>query len=146
MGFSMGYGSAVDSESHETLAKAVSLGCTFWDSAAIYGKGHNESLIGDFIRSHPDARSKLFIASKCGLDFQTMKANNSKEHIESYIDQSIERLGFKPDLYYIHRIEPGRDLQESIGALKKIKEEGKCRYIGLSECNADTLRKACASK
>lgn len=60
-----------------------------------------------------------------------------------FIDASIERLGFKPDLYYLHRIEKGRDLKESIGTLQSIKEAGKCRYIGLSECNADTLRKAC---
>lgn len=146
MGFSMSYGPAIDSESHQTLAKAVSLGCTFWDSAAIYGKGHNESLIGDFVRQNPGSREKLFIASKCGIELETFTTVNSKEHIEKYIDESIERLGFKPDLYYIHRIEPGRDLKESIGALQAVKESGKARYIGLSECNATTLREACKSE
>ncbi|KAI9636259.1 NADP-dependent oxidoreductase domain-containing protein [Dioszegia hungarica] len=144
MGFSMSYGPAVESESRETLDKALSLGCTFWDSAAIYGKGHNEQLIGDWVKQNPGSRDKLFIASKCGLPFDgNGAADNSKEHIEEYIDQSIERLGFKPDLYYLHRIEPGRDLAESIGALQGLKEAGKCRYIGLSECNAETLRNAC---
>lgn len=168
MGFSMSYGPAVESESRETLDKALSLGCTFWDSAAIYGKGehispsrlgsstnhvtvlisgHNEQLIGDWVKQNPGSRDKLFIASKCGLPFDgNGAADNSKEHIEEYIDQSIERLGFKPDLYYLHRIEPGRDLAESIGALQGLKEAGKCRYIGLSECNAETLRNACKSE
>lgn len=67
MGFSQSYGPAVDSESHQTLAKAVEIGCTFWDTAVVYGKGHNEKLIGDFLRNSK-ARDKVFIASKCGFD------------------------------------------------------------------------------
>lgn len=143
MGFSMSYGPAIDSESHQTLSKAASLGCTFWDTAAVYGAGHNESLIGDWVRANPSARSKLFIGSKCGHDANG-HVTNSKEHIEATIAESTERLGFAPDLYYLHRIEPGRALEESIGTLQKLKEAGKCRYIGVSECNAETLRKACA--
>jgi diketogulonate reductase-like aldo/keto reductase len=73
-----------------------------------------------------------------------MKVNNSAEHIKEYIEGTIQRLGSTPDLYYLHRIEPGRSLEESIGALNDLKKAGKCRYIGLSECSAETLRKACA--
>ncbi|KAJ9096334.1 hypothetical protein QFC21_005154 [Naganishia friedmannii] len=149
MGFSMGYGPAKDEESLQTLAKAVELGCTFWDSAVVYGAGHNESLIGRFFKENPGSREKVFIASKCGIecDFETkkteMKVNNSAAHIKEYIEGTIERLGTAPDLYYLHRIEPGRSLDESINALNDLKRAGKCKYIGLSECGTETLRKAC---
>lgn len=156
MGFSQGYGPADDAVSHETMAHALSLGCTFWDTAVVYGKGHNEQLIGDFIRKN-NCRDKLFIASKCGfacmepnaeqgsLPFQ-MKVTNSAEHIATYIEGTKERLGSYPDLYYLHRIDPDTPLEESITALNKLKEQGKTKYIGLSECSADTLRKACKSE
>jgi aryl-alcohol dehydrogenase-like predicted oxidoreductase len=68
MGFSQGYGPAKDEESLETLAKAVELGCTFWDSAVVYGCGHNESLIGRFFEENPGSREKVFLASKCGIE------------------------------------------------------------------------------
>ena len=68
MGFSQSYGPAKDEESLQTLAKAVELGCTFWDSAAVYGCGHNESLIGKFFSENPGSREKVFIASKCGIE------------------------------------------------------------------------------
>jgi aryl-alcohol dehydrogenase-like predicted oxidoreductase len=68
MGFSQSYGPAKDEESLETLAKAVELGCTFWDSAVVYGAGHNESLIGRFFKENPGSRENVFIASKCGIE------------------------------------------------------------------------------
>jgi aryl-alcohol dehydrogenase-like predicted oxidoreductase len=68
MSLSGHYGAANDEESLKVLAKAVELGCTFWDSAAVYGMGHNEELIGRFIKANPGVREKLFIASKCGWD------------------------------------------------------------------------------
>jgi hypothetical protein len=67
MGFSMGYGPAKDEDSKKTLAKAVELGCVFWDSAVVYGAGHNEKLLGDFIRE-AGCRDKVFVASKCGIE------------------------------------------------------------------------------
>lgn len=173
MGMSQSYGATNDEESLKTLAKAVEIGCTFWDSAAIYGSGHNERLIGRFFKENPGSREKVFIASKCGIPVSPSDApkvslafnadaerlaldqfgengptggiDNSAEHIKSYIQGSIERLGTTPDLYYIHRIEPERDLNESIGALDEVRKAGKCKYIGLSECSAETLRKACNS-
>jgi aryl-alcohol dehydrogenase-like predicted oxidoreductase len=72
------------------------------------------------------------------------EVDNSPEHIDEYIEGTIKRLGSTPDLYYLHRIDPKQDLKESITALDKLKKEGKTRYIGLSECNAQTLRKACS--
>lgn len=145
MGLSFGLGSNLTLEEAEpVLLKAIELGCTFWDTAVVYRAGVNEKLIGDFVRKH-NVRDKVFIASKCG--FACMpggdgKVTNSASHIKEYIEGTIERLGFAPDLYYLHRIEPGRSLEESIGALDEIHKVGKTKYIGLSECSAATLRKA----
>lgn len=70
---------------------------------------------------------------------------NTREHILKTIDGTIERLGTTPDLYYLHRRNPDTALEETIGALAEIKKAGKTKYIGLSECNAETLREACQS-
>jgi aryl-alcohol dehydrogenase-like predicted oxidoreductase len=88
------------------------------------------------------------VASKCGFDVFGIsgglpgKATNSPEHIKSYIEGTIERLGFTPNLYYLHRIDPDTPLEQSIDALDSIRKAGKTKYIGLSECSAATLRKA----
>lgn len=71
---------------------------------------------------------------------------NKAAHINEYIEGTIKRLGGPPDLYYLHRIDPDTDLEESIGAMDKLRKDGKCRYIGLSECSEATLRKACSSE
>ncbi|CAG9978520.1 unnamed protein product [Clonostachys byssicola] len=141
MGLSHGLGSNLSLEEAEpVLLKAIELGCTFWDTAVVYRQGVNEKLLGDFIRKH-NLRDKIFIASKCGFtaDF---KVTNSASHIAEYIDGTIERLGFAPDLYYLHRIDPNTPLEESIPALDVLRKQGKAKYIGLSECSAATLRKA----
>ena len=135
MGLTSGMGSSLSYDQAEpVLLKAVELGCTFWDTAVAYSAGINESLIGEFVRKH-GVRDKLFIASKCGFDVfgPQMTLTNSPEHIRSYIDGSIERLGFVPDLYYLHRIDPGTPLEVSIPALDAIRKAGKCKYIGISE-------------
>lgn len=135
MGLSSAMGTSLNFDQAEpVLLKAIELGCTFWDTAVAYGAGINEQLLGDFIRKH-NVRDKLFIASKCGFDvFGPQRAvTNSPEHIQSYIDGSIERLGFAPDLYYLHRIDPKTPLEVSIPALDAARKAGKCSYIGLSE-------------
>ncbi|TPX17938.1 uncharacterized protein E0L32_012001 [Thyridium curvatum] len=164
MGLSFGLGTEMGYEEAEpVLLKAIELGCTFWDTAVVYGAGINERLLGDFIRKH-NVRDKLFIASKCGfncLNGGDGSVTNSASHIKSYIEGTIERLGFTPDLYYLHRIDPsmivgrfrfkfdrytnmmrGTPLDESIPALDELRKSGKTKYIGLSECSAATLRKA----
>ena len=145
MGLSFGLGNNLSLEEAEpVLLKAIELGCTFWDTAVVYRAGVNEKLLGDFIRKH-NVRDKIFIASKCGfncMDGGDGKVTNSADHIKTYIEGTIERLGFTPDLYYLHRIEPGRSLEESIGALDEMRKAGRTKYIGLSECSAATLRKA----
>ena len=135
MGLSSAMGSNLSYEQAEpVLLKAVELGCTFWDTAVAYGAGVNEKLLGDFIRKY-NVRDKLFIASKCGFEVfgPQRSVSNSPEHIQSYIDGTIERLGFEPDLYYLHRIDPKTPLEISIAALDGVRKAGKCKYIGVSE-------------
>lgn len=135
MGLSSAMGTAMTYDQAEpVLLKAVELGCTFWDTAVAYGAGINEKLLGDFIRKH-NCRDKLFIASKCGFEVfgPTRSVSNSPEHIQTYIEGTIERLGFAPDLYYLHRMDPKTPLDKSISALDGVRKAGKCKYIGLSE-------------
>ncbi|GAP93342.1 putative alcohol dehydrogenase [Rosellinia necatrix] len=144
MGLSFGLGSNLSLEEAEpVLLKAIELGCTFWDTAVVYQAGVNEQLLGEFIRKH-NVRDKVFIASKCGFDVFSgnRSVTNSPAHIEEYIEGTIKRLGFAPDLYYLHRIDPNTPLEESIPALDKLRKTGKTKYIGLSECSAATLRRA----
>ncbi|KAL2131215.1 hypothetical protein VTI74DRAFT_5392 [Chaetomium olivicolor] len=145
MGMSHGLGRKLSFEEAEpVLLRAIELGCTFWDTAVVYGTGVNEKLLGDFIRKH-NVRDKVFIASKCGLNCLNGgdgSVTNSAAHIKEYIEGTIERLGFTPDLYYLHRIDPKTPLEESIPALDALRKAGKTKYIGLSECSAATLRKA----
>ncbi|OLN87187.1 Aldo-keto reductase yakc [NADP(+)] 2 [Colletotrichum chlorophyti] len=143
MGLSFGLGSNLSLEEAEpVLLKAIELGCTFWDTAVVYQAGVNEKLLGNFIRKH-NVREKVFVASKCGINaFEDGSVTNSAEHIKTYIDGTIERLGFTPDLYYLHRIDPKTPLEESITALDEIRKAGKTKYIGISESSAATLRKA----
>ncbi|KAJ5101165.1 aldo/keto reductase [Penicillium angulare] len=143
MGLSFGLGTDLTlAEAEPVLLKAIELGCTFWDTAVVYQAGVNEKLLGDFIRKH-NVRDKIFLASKCGFDvFGSGAVTNSASHIKEYIEGTIERLGFTPDLYYLHRIDPNTPLEESIPALDEIRKAGKTKYIGLSECSASTLRKA----
>ncbi|KAJ4286539.1 hypothetical protein N0V90_013239 [Kalmusia sp. IMI 367209] len=164
MGLNSAMGTDFDLEQSEpVLLKAVELGCTFWDTAVsspfnvrrecqslialstqvAYKNGENEKLLGDFIKKH-NVRDTLFVASKCGFDVFGLerRVTNSATHIKEYIEGSIDRLGFTPDLYYLHRIDPNTPLEESIGALDELRRAGKTKYIGLSECSAATLRKA----
>jgi len=144
MGLSSAMGSNLNYEQSEPVfKKAVELGCTFWDTAVAYGAGANEKLIGEFVKKH-NVRDKILVASKCGFEVfgEGRKVSNSAAHIKEYIEGTIDRLGFTPDLYYLHRIDPNTPLEESIGALDEIRRAGKTKYIGLSECSAATLRKA----
>ncbi|KAG5659516.1 hypothetical protein KAF25_002075 [Fusarium avenaceum] len=144
MGLSSAMGSDLSLEQAEpVLLKAIELGCTFWDTAVAYKNGANEQLLGDFVKKH-NVRDQLFVASKCGFDVfgPQRRVTNSAAHIKEYIEGTIDRLGFTPDLYYLHRIDPDTPLEESIGALDELRRAGKTKYIGLSECSAETLRKA----
>ncbi|CAG8108791.1 unnamed protein product [Penicillium salamii] len=162
MGLNSSMGTNFDlDQSEPVLLKATELGCVFWDTAVsqipkhittslihfavqvAYKAGENEKLLGEFIKKH-NVRDKLFVASKCGFDVfgPQRTVTNSATHIKSYIEGTIDRLGFTPDLYYLHRIDPNTPLEESISALDELRRTGKTKYIGLSECSAATLRKA----
>ncbi|KAL4910561.1 hypothetical protein BDW74DRAFT_164452 [Aspergillus multicolor] len=144
MGLNAAMGTDFDYEQSEpVLLRAMDLGCTFWDTAVAYKQGENEKILGEFIKKH-NVRDKVFVASKCGFDVfgPERKVTNSAAHIKEYIEGTIDRLGFTPDLYYLHRIDPNTPLEESIGTLDELRRAGKTKYIGLSECSAATLRKA----
>jgi len=144
MGFSHSYGQADDAESLRTLDKAIELGITFFDTADIYGRGHNETLLGKAIAGR---RNKLVIATKFGnrLDRDTTPhgLDGSRAYVQQAIEASLKRLNIEViDLYYLHRVDPKTPIEETVGALADLKKEGKIRAIGLSEVSAATLRRA----
>jgi len=147
MGLSNTYGVADDEESKELLRHAINVGQTFWDTADVYGFGHNEELIGAVLKEG-DNRSKVFLATKFGnvYDPETRKGTGNVRGDATYIRESIEssikRLGTTPDLYYQHRVDPTVSIEETYGTLEELRKEGKFKYIGISEPSAETLRKA----
>ncbi|KAL4967613.1 NADP-dependent oxidoreductase domain-containing protein [Aspergillus stella-maris] len=127
MGLSFSLGSNLTLEQAKpVLLKAIKLGCIFWDTTVIYQAGVNKKLLGDFIKKY-NVRDRVFIASKCGF---------------KYIKGTIKRLGFAPDLYYLHQMDPNTPLIESISALDKLCKAGKTKYIRLLKCLAAMLHKA----
>jgi len=144
MGLSNVYGSADDTESLATLDRAIELGINFFDTADVYGSGHNETLLG---RSIAGRRHRLVIASKFGnrLDRETSgrTLDGRPQYVSEALDASLKRLNVDYiDLYYLHRLDPQTPIEDTVGALARAKEQGKIRAIGLSEVSADVLRRA----
>jgi aryl-alcohol dehydrogenase-like predicted oxidoreductase len=144
MGMSQSYGTPDDRESLATLERALELGVTFLDTADVYGPYTNEQLVGAFVRKH---RGDVFLATKCGFVPEAAGAPNavdgSPEHIRSACEASLRRLGVRTiDLYYLHRVDPRVPVETSVRAMGKLVDEGKVRYLGLSEVGAATLRRA----
>ncbi len=142
--FGGAYGPTTEAESHETLARALDLGIDFLDTADVYGKGVSEQVIGTFIKG----RARAFtIASKGGIrrDPQTNERtiDNSPEHLASALDSSLRNLGVERiDLYYIHRREQSRPIEEVMQTLVGFREAGKIDRIGFSEIAPASLRRA----
>lgn len=116
---------------------------------AFIGFGHNEELVGQVL-AEGDNRSKVFLATKFANTFDIEKQQfkgvirGDKAYVREAFEASLKRLGVKQvDLYYQHRVDPNTPIEETIGEMKKLQEEGKIRYIGMSECSAETLRRAC---
>ena len=143
MGMSHGYGTPDDTESAKVLHRALDLGCTLLDTAALYGFGGNETLIGRVLK---DRRKEYVLASKCGMFKNAAgqrEIDGRPEVLRQTCEDSLRRLQTDViDLYYLHRVDPRVPLEDSIGALAELVREGKIRSIGLSEVSADTLRRA----
>ncbi|HXT92571.1 MAG TPA: aldo/keto reductase [Trebonia sp.] len=144
MGMSSVYGAADWDESVATIRRALGLGVTFIDTANAYGLGHNEVLIG---RAVAGRRDKVQLATKVGMDFTTGRGKvvirNDPDYIKTAADASLLRLGTDViDLYYLHRVTPEVPLEDSVGALAELVQEGKVREIGLSEVTGEQLRAA----
>jgi len=151
MGMSFAYGARNDIESVETLNYAIDLGINFFDTADMYGQGHNETLIGKVLQKR---RDEVFLATKFGFrymdGFDPTNMNTYKtyfdgrpEYVKQACEASLKRLGTDHiDLYYSHRVDPNVPVEETVGAMADLVKEGKIRYIGLSEASAASIRKA----
>lgn len=144
MGMSEFYGPRDDKESISVLHKAAELGCTLFDTADTYGNYHNEELIAQFLKEN---NSDIKIATKCGIirtagEYQR-RIDNSPAYIRQACENSLRRLGIECiDLYYIHRLDPNTEIESTMHTLSQLVAEGKIAHVGLSEINANTLRKA----
>ena len=144
MGMSQGYGPGDEEESIRTLHRALDIGVTFFDTAAAYGIGANERLVGRAIR---DRRHEVVLATKCGIlrGAQPMAiiVDGSPKHIRESCDASLQRLGVEAiDLFYLHRVDPNTPIEESVGAMSELVQAGKVRHLGLSEAAPATIRRA----
>ncbi|HEY8616007.1 aldo/keto reductase [Phenylobacterium sp.] len=145
MSLSHAYGTPPPRETAEAVLKgALDAGYTFLDTAAVYGMGHNETLIGEVLK---DRRADFVLASKCGLtNGDKREINGRPEVLKATCEASLRRLQTEViDLYYLHRWDKTVPIEESVGALSDLVREGKIRTIGLSEVSADTLRRAHAT-
>jgi aryl-alcohol dehydrogenase-like predicted oxidoreductase len=143
MGMSQFYGPRDDAESTAALERAIELGLDFFDTADIYGQGHNEELVGKVLRQH---RNQVIIATKFGnlvLPDGTRAINGKPEYVSSACNASLKRLGVDHiDLYYQHRVDKNVPIEETVGAMADLVRQGKVRYLGLSEASAKTIRRA----
>ena len=147
MGMSAFYGTTDEPEAIATIHRALDLGCTFLDTAELYGPFTNEQLLGKALAGR---RDEVTIATKFGIRWAPTNENpmrrvidGSPENVRRSIEASLERLGTDHvDLYFQHRIDPGTPIEETVGALAELVAEGKVRHIGLSEASPDTIRRA----
>jgi aryl-alcohol dehydrogenase-like predicted oxidoreductase len=144
MGMSAMYGTRDDAESIWTLHRALELGINFFDTAEVYGPYINEELIGKALKGK---RDQAIIATKFGFDLSApdrLAALNSRpEHVLKTADECLQRLGTDYiDLYYQHRVDPNVPIEDTVGAMARLVEQGKVRYLGLSEAGVRNIRRA----
>jgi len=147
MGMSEFYGSGSDEESIATIHHAIDRGVNFLDTADMYGVGKNEELVGRAIR---DRRDQVFLATKFGNvrgpDGEFLGVKGDPAYVRSACEASLKRLGVETiDLYYQHRVDPNVPIEETVGEMSRLQQEGKARYLGLSEAAPRTIRAANAT-
>ncbi|MGH9818670.1 MAG: aldo/keto reductase [Pyrinomonadaceae bacterium] len=145
MGMSFAYGEADEKESLATIDRALELGVNFLDTADVYGPHVNEELVGRALKGR---RDKVVLATKFGIVFDPVDpsirgVNGKPEYVREAVDASLKRLNTDViDLYYLHRVDPDTPIEETVGAMARLIEDGKIRHIGLSEAASETLRRA----
>ncbi|TGQ28807.1 MULTISPECIES: aldo/keto reductase [unclassified Mesorhizobium] len=145
MGMSQSYGPADEAESIAALHRAIELGCTFLDTAEVYGPYTNEKLLGRALKGR---RDEVVIATKFGFRIENGKQvgterDSRPEHIREAVEGSLSRLGTDHvDLLYQHRVDPAVPIEEVAGAVGQLITEGKVRFFGLSEAGAANIRRA----
>ncbi len=147
MGMSEFYGPSDDRASIALIHKAADLGITLFDTADMYGVGHNEMLLGQAL--HGGLRDRVVIATKFGImrriDGARLGVNGKPEYVRAACDMSLKRLGVDHvDLYYQHRVDPDVPIEETVGAMADLVKAGKVRFLGLSEAGPRTIRRAYA--
>ena len=148
MGMSFAYGTPDHDEAVATIHRALDLGVTFFDTADMYGFGHNEELVG---RALAGRRDEVVLATKFGIhldpdDPSARFVRGDPEYVRQACDASLKRLGVDHiDLYYQHRPDVTVPIEETVGAMAELVEAGKVRHLGLSEASADTIRRAAAT-
>jgi aryl-alcohol dehydrogenase-like predicted oxidoreductase len=151
----MSYGLAEERDEKEsitTMHRAIDLGCTFFDTAEVYGPFSNEELLGKALKQVPGSREKLVIATKFGFRIASAAPTNfapssgldsSPANIRRAIEGSLRRIGTDYiDLYYQHRVDPAVPIEEVVGTMSDLVREGKVRYLGLSEAGEKNIRRA----
>ncbi len=152
MGMSAFYGATDEQESTRTIHRALDIGCNFLDTSDMYGPHTNERLVGAAIASR---REEVFLATKFGIKLEPGEAggpggraprrsiDGSPDYVRSACEGSLQRLGVEHiDLYYQHRVDPGTPIEDTVGAMAELVEQGKVRHLGLSEASAETIRRA----
>src|ERR1700722_11933181 len=145
MGMSEFYGPRDEAESVATIHRALDLGVNFLDTSDAYGPYTNEELVGRAIRGR---RDEVVLATKFGIvrepDPAVRSISGKPEYVRKACHDSLKRLGVdRIDLYYQHRVDPNTPIEETVGAMARLVEEGKVRCLGLSEAAPETLRRAC---
>ncbi len=143
MGMSAFYGGADEAQSIAVIHRALDLGVTLFDTAEMYGPHTNEVLVGKALK---DRRDEAFIATKFGINRQpdgSAITDGSPANVRRAVEGSLSRLGVDHiDLYYQHRIDPNKPIEETVGAMAELVKEGKVRFLGLSEAAPETIRRA----
>ncbi|MBS0530413.1 MAG: aldo/keto reductase, partial [Proteobacteria bacterium] len=137
------YGAADDTASEKLIHHAIDLGVDHFDSSDMYGWGHNEGVLGRAIKG---SRDRIVLATKFGQVQRAGGANGvdgRPEYVMQACDASLKRLGVDViDLYYQHRVDPSVPIEDTVGAMARLVEQGKVRFIGLSEARPETIRRA----